>query len=94
MKEAGINRAFIGNIGLESVPYGDVKMLSDEWWEILHLALKTATELDIEIGIFNSPRLESVRRPMGKTRKCHALPGRLRNPGSGSGNSRKTGKTG
>jgi hypothetical protein len=55
MKEAGINRAFIGNIGLESVPYGDVKMLSDEWWEILHLALKTATELDIEIGIFNSP---------------------------------------
>jgi len=55
MKEAGINRAFIGNIGLESVPYGDVKMLSNEWWEILHLALKTATELDIEIGIFNSP---------------------------------------
>jgi hypothetical protein len=55
MKDAGINRAFIGNIGLESVPYGDVKMLSDEWWEILHLALKTATELGIEIGIFNSP---------------------------------------
>jgi len=55
MKAAGINRAFIGNIGLESTPYGKVKMLSDEWWEILHLALKTATELDIEIGIFNSP---------------------------------------
>jgi hypothetical protein len=55
MKAAGINRAFIGNIGLESTPYGEVKMLSDEWWEILHLALKTATELDIEIGIFNSP---------------------------------------
>jgi hypothetical protein len=47
MKEAGINRAFIGNIGLDSVPYGDVKMLSDEWWEILHLALKTATKLEI-----------------------------------------------
>ena len=55
MKEAGINRAFIGNIGIENLPYGDVKMFSDEWWEILHLALKTATELDIEIGIFNSP---------------------------------------
>ncbi len=55
MKEAGINRAFIGNIDLENTPYGNVKMLSDEWWEILHLALKTATELDIEIGIFNSP---------------------------------------
>lgn len=55
MKEAGINLAFIGNIGLDEVPYGKVKMLSEEWWEILHLALKTATELGIEIGIFNSP---------------------------------------
>lgn len=55
MKKAGINRAFIGNIGLSDVPYGKVKMLSEEWWEILHAALKTATELNIEIGIFNSP---------------------------------------
>ncbi len=55
MKEVGINRAFIGNIGLDDVPYGDIKMLSDEWWECIHLALKTATELDIEIGVFNSP---------------------------------------
>ena len=55
MKKAGINRAFIGNIGIDEVPYGKVKMLSDEWWNILHTALKTATELNIEIGIFNSP---------------------------------------
>jgi len=55
MKEAGINRAFIGNIYLEGIPSGEVKVFSDEWWGILHLALKTATELDIEIGIFNSP---------------------------------------
>lgn len=55
MKEVGINRAFIGNIGLDDIPSGDVKMLSDEWWEILHTALKTATDLNIEIGIFNSP---------------------------------------
>ena len=55
MKKVGINRAFIGNIGLDNVPYGKVKMLSDEWWDILHVALKTATELNIEIGIFNSP---------------------------------------
>ncbi len=55
MKKAGINRAFIGNIGLEDVPYGNVPMLSEAWWEILHTALKTASELDIEIGIFNSP---------------------------------------
>jgi hypothetical protein len=55
MKKAGINRAFIGNIGLDDVPYGKVKMLSEEWWKILHTALKTATKLNIEIGIFNSP---------------------------------------
>ena len=55
MKKAGINRAYIGNIGLDEVPYGKVKMLTDEWWDILHAALKTATELNIEIGIFNSP---------------------------------------
>ncbi|MDA3929646.1 MAG: glycosyl hydrolase, partial [Prolixibacteraceae bacterium] len=55
MKKAGINRAFIGNIGLAKIPYGKVKMLSEEWWKILHTALKTATKLNIEIGIFNSP---------------------------------------
>lgn len=57
MKEAGINRAFIGNIGLseaEMTP-GAVRFDSEAWWRILHAALKTATELDIEIGIFNSP---------------------------------------
>lgn len=55
MKKIGINRAFIGNIGLDDEPYRKVKMFSDEWWDILHTALKTATELNIEIGIFNGP---------------------------------------
>lgn len=55
MKKVGINRAFIGNIGLDETPYGKVKIFSDEWWDVIHAALKTATELDIEIGIFNSP---------------------------------------
>lgn len=55
MKSVGINRAFIGNIGYETTPYGKIKILSEEWWDILHTALKTATELNIEIGIFNSP---------------------------------------
>lgn len=55
MKAVGINRAFIGNIGLEDVPYGKVKLFSDEWWEITHAALKRAGELGIEIGLFNSP---------------------------------------
>ena len=57
MKRVGVNRAFIGNIGLppHEIPYGNIKLFTDEWWDILHTALKTATELNIEIGIFNSP---------------------------------------
>ncbi|MGZ3871639.1 MAG: glycosyl hydrolase [Mucilaginibacter sp.] len=55
MKKVGINRAFIGNIGLGDVPNGRVKFLSDEWWDILHTALKTATRLNIKIGLFNGP---------------------------------------
>lgn len=55
MKKVGINRAFIGNIGLDDVPFGKVKLFTPEWWEVMHTALKTATKLNIEIGIFNSP---------------------------------------
>lgn len=56
MKQAGIDRAFIANIGLQphEAPTGEVHFMSDEWWSILHAALKKASELDIEIGIFNS----------------------------------------
>jgi len=55
MKKVGINRAFIGNIGLDNVPAGKVKMFTPAWWDILHLTLKTATRLNIQIGIFNGP---------------------------------------
>ena len=57
MKRAGINRAFIGNIGLGELntPFRPVELFTDEWWNIMHTALKKASELDIEIGIFNCP---------------------------------------
>jgi hypothetical protein len=55
MKKAGINSVFIGNIGDQPTSYGKVKLLSDEWWEVLHAAMKTAGELDIEVGMFNCP---------------------------------------
>jgi len=56
MKKAGITKAFIGNIGGETqFPVGKVKIFTDEWWEVVHAALKKATELDIEIGMFNCP---------------------------------------
>ena len=57
MKQAGINRVFIGFIGSQGIktPYRTVQFYSDEWWKILHATMKKATELGIEVGLFNSP---------------------------------------
>src|SRR6185312_10706613 len=42
-------------IGIDDMPFGKVKIFTPEWWDILHTALKTATRLNIDIGLFNSP---------------------------------------
>ena len=55
MKKVGINRAFIANVTWGEKNAGQIKLFSEEWWDILHTALKTATRLGIEIGIFNCP---------------------------------------
>lgn len=55
MANVGIGEAFIGNIGLETVPYGNVKVLSDEWWELTRFAIEEGQRLGITIGLFNSP---------------------------------------
>lgn len=55
MARVGIGEAFIGNIGLSSVPYGKVKVLSDEWWELTRFAISEGQRLGVDIGIFNSP---------------------------------------
>lgn len=55
MKKAGINRAYIGFMGIDDIPKGNVPFRSDAWWNVLETALETAGRLDIEIGIFNSP---------------------------------------
>ncbi|MHB9056309.1 MAG: glycosyl hydrolase [Paludibacteraceae bacterium] len=64
MKKAGINRVFIGtdirnrtsfSRDLTGQKFGKVKVFSDEWWNVLHVALKTASELNIQVGLFNCP---------------------------------------
>lgn len=47
MKEKGITRAYIGNIWQDDVKPGNVKVMTDEWWKVMHAALKRASELDI-----------------------------------------------
>ncbi|MBB6498613.1 glycosyl hydrolase [Pedobacter cryoconitis] len=55
MKKVGINRAFIANVTWGEKNAGQIKLFTEEWWDILHTALKTAARLGIEIGIFNCP---------------------------------------
>lgn len=55
MKEAGITRAFIGNVTTGGLPLGNVDFMSEEWWNVTRAALRTAGELGIEMGTFNSP---------------------------------------
>jgi len=66
MKRAGINRAFIGNVGIEETQKGKVRMFTPEWWDVLHAALKTATRLHIDIGMFNSPGWSGAGGPWVK----------------------------
>jgi len=63
MKKAGINRAFIGNVGLDDVSAGKVRLFSPEWWDILHAALKKASQLHIDIGMFDSPGWSGMGGP-------------------------------
>ena len=69
MKKAGIGRAFIGNVGLDEMPAGKVRLLSPEWWEILHTALKTASQLHIDIGMFDSPGWSGMGGPWVSARQ-------------------------
>ena len=55
MKRAGIDRAYIGDIGGGGNKRGSVKTFSPEWEKALATAFETASRLGIEIGIFNSP---------------------------------------
>ena len=59
MKRAGIDRAYISDIGsdmpsLSNKP-GPVKTFSPEWYKAVATAFETASRLGIELGMFNSP---------------------------------------
>ncbi|MGB8194772.1 MAG: glycosyl hydrolase, partial [Chitinophagaceae bacterium] len=95
MKEAGITRVFIGtNIRNRTSMsrdttgqyFGSVKVFSDEWWEILQTALKTAGDLDIEAGLFNCPGWSQSGGPWVKPtqamRYLDASEIRVKGPGS------------
>ena len=55
MKRVGITRAFIGNQSTDDDSYMRVPLFSEDWWDITRTAMKTAADLDIELGMFNCP---------------------------------------
>lgn len=55
MARVGIGEAFIGNIFLDDLPAGKVKVLSDSWWEHVQHAIREAARVGVKIGMFNSP---------------------------------------
>ncbi|HRO47116.1 glycosyl hydrolase [Agriterribacter sp.] len=55
MAEVGIGEAMIGNIGYEGMPYGEIKTLSEEWWQLLEHAVREGKRTGVNIGLFNSP---------------------------------------
>lgn len=55
MKEAGINRAFIGYHGVDGLTHGPVMLHDSVWYDSFRTAMRTAREEGIEVGVFNSP---------------------------------------
>jgi hypothetical protein len=55
MKQVGIGRAYIGIIsqgaGANKIPLA----LSEEWWDYVRHAIREASRIGVEIGVFNSP---------------------------------------
>ena len=55
MKRAGIDRAYIGDVNEPGTELGPVKTLSPEWEKVMATAIAKASELSIELGLFNCP---------------------------------------
>ncbi len=55
MQRVGIGEALIGNIFLEKQPVGRIKVLSEEWWQLIEHAIREGSRLGVNIGLFNCP---------------------------------------
>ncbi len=65
MARVGIGEAFIGNVFLEDVPAGSVKVLSQPWWTLVEHAIREADRVGVNIGMFNCPGWSQSGGPWG-----------------------------
>ena len=55
MARVGIGEAFIGNIFLDDVPAGNIKVLTPAWWALVEHAIREGGCTGVNLGLFNCP---------------------------------------
>jgi len=65
MAEVGIGEALIGNID-EIKQKGNVKALTEEWFQMIDFAIQEGKRLGVNIGLFNSPGWSQSGGPWNK----------------------------
>ncbi|MHB8902510.1 MAG: glycosyl hydrolase, partial [Thermoguttaceae bacterium] len=55
MARVGIGEAFIGNIFLDDIPAGPVKVMTEPWWELVEHSIREGGRVGVKIGMFNCP---------------------------------------
>ena len=65
MAKVGIGEALIGNID-EIKQKGNVKALTEEWWQMIEHAIREGKRTGVNIGVFNSPGWSQSGGPWNK----------------------------
>lgn len=55
MAKVGIGAAYIGNVDTSPQDRGNVKVLSEEWWQLVEHAVREGKRTGVKIGMFNCP---------------------------------------
>jgi hypothetical protein len=55
MSRVGIGEALVGNIFLDDVPAGRIKVLTPEWWDLVEHTIREGNRVGVNIGLFNCP---------------------------------------
>ena len=55
MARVGIGEALMANIFQPDYPVGNVKVLSEEWWQLVEHTIREGGRVGVDIGLFNCP---------------------------------------
>ncbi len=55
MARVGIGEALIGNVFFDDTRAGDIKVLSEPWWELVEHAIREGGRVGVNIALFNCP---------------------------------------